>query len=127
MLKPIYGISVEKSPYFAFLRLERYTQMCIFGELRTGGDGCAEEWARFMHIESFMTHKPLHDRVIVQVDAEDSEKTSKGGIILTQTSFSNPNPLMQATVMAVGDGEILFDGSIRKLAVKEGPIHVGAQ
>ena len=59
--------------------------------------------------------RPLHDRVVVKrIDAE--EKT-KGGIIIPDTAKEKP---IEGEVIAVGNGKILEDGSVRKLDVKAG-------
>lgn len=71
-----------------------------------------------------MTYKPLHDRVIVQILPPDfvGERKSEGGIILPDVPNANgqANPVREATVLAVGYGEILYDGTVRDLAVKVG-------
>merc|ERR1711970_1648524 len=64
-----------------------------------------------------MSIRPLHDRLLVRRD--DEIKKSAGGIILTDTAKEKP---MQGTVIAVGNGKILKDGSIRALDVKIGDI-----
>ena len=62
-----------------------------------------------------MQFRPLHDRVVVQrVDAE--EKT-KGGIIIPDTAKEKP---IEGEVVAVGNGKVLEDGTVRKLDVKIG-------
>ena len=62
-----------------------------------------------------MKVKPLADRVVVRrVDAE--EKTA-GGILLPDNAKEKPQ---RGTVVAVGDGRMLKDGSRRALTVKEG-------
>jgi len=59
--------------------------------------------------------RPLQDRVIVRrVKAE--EKT-KGGLIIPDTAKEKP---VEAVVLAVGNGKILEDGTVRKLDVVEG-------
>ena len=59
--------------------------------------------------------RPLHDRVIVK-RLKEEEKT-KGGIIIPDTAKEKP---VEATVIAVGNGKVLEDGTDRKLDVKEG-------
>lgn len=58
---------------------------------------------------------PLHDRVIVK--RLDSEQVSKGGIIIPDTAKEKP---IEGKVVAVGNGKVLEDGSVRKLEVKKG-------
>jgi chaperonin GroES len=62
-----------------------------------------------------MAIRPLHDRVLVQRVKED-EKT-KGGIIIPDTAKEKP---IEGKIIAVGNGKILEDGSVRKLEVKKG-------
>merc|ERR1712188_251176 len=62
-----------------------------------------------------MAIRPLHDRVLIR-RAEEEEKSS-GGIILTDSSKEKP---MQGTVIAVGNGKTLKDGSIHQLDVRVG-------
>ena len=59
--------------------------------------------------------RPLHDRVIVK-RVKEEEKT-KGGIIIPDTAKEKP---IEGEVMAVGNGKILEDGTVRKLDVKVG-------
>jgi chaperonin GroES len=59
--------------------------------------------------------KPLWDRIAVkQMDAE--EKT-KSGIVLPDTAKEKPQ---QAKVVAVGQGRLLDDGSIKPLEIRNG-------
>ena len=62
-----------------------------------------------------MKIKPLHDRVLIKRISEE-EKT-KGGIIIPDTAKEKP---MEGKVIAVGNGKLLDDGSVRKLEVKAG-------
>ena len=59
--------------------------------------------------------RPLHDRVIVK-RVKEEEKT-KGGIIIPDSAKEKP---VEGKVVAVGNGKILEDGSVRKLDVKVG-------
>ncbi len=61
-----------------------------------------------------MTIKPLTDRVVIK--AEESEETTKSGIVLTASSQEKPQ---FATVIAVGEGGIV-DGKEVKMYVKVG-------
>ena len=59
--------------------------------------------------------KPLRDRIVVkQVEAE--EKT-KSGLVLPDSAKEKPQ---EAKVIAVGNGRLLDDGSIKGLEVKKG-------
>ncbi len=62
-----------------------------------------------------MAIRPLHDRVIVMRVKEDTK--TKGGIIIPDTAKEKP---IEGKVIAVGNGKILDDGSVRKLEVKKG-------
>ena len=62
-----------------------------------------------------MNIRPLYDRVIVK-RLNEEEKT-KGGLIIPDTAKEKP---FEGKVVAVGNGKILEDGTIRALAVKPG-------
>jgi len=59
--------------------------------------------------------KPIGDKVIVKANAE--EEKSAGGIILPDRAKEKPS---EGTVIAVGPGRILENGTRKVLAVKEG-------
>jgi chaperonin GroES len=61
------------------------------------------------------TIRPLHDRVIVK-RVKEEEKT-KGGIIIPDSAKEKP---IEGEVLAVGNGKLNEDGSVRKLDVKVG-------
>ncbi len=62
-----------------------------------------------------MKIRPLQDRVIVR-RVKEEEKT-KGGLFIPDTAKEKP---VEATVVAVGNGKVLEDGTVRKLDVKAG-------
>ncbi|PIE05935.1 MAG: co-chaperone GroES [Sorangium cellulosum] len=62
-----------------------------------------------------MSIRPLHDRIIVK-RVEEEEKT-KGGIIIPDSAKEKP---IEGEIIAVGNGKIMEDGSVRKLEVKAG-------
>ena len=62
-----------------------------------------------------MALKPLYDRILATRLA--SEEKTKGGIIIPESAKEKP---LEGKVMAVGDGKLLDDGTLRKLAVKKG-------
>ena len=62
-----------------------------------------------------MAIRPLQDRVIVK-RVKEEEKT-KGGIIIPDSAKEKP---IEGEVIAVGNGKILEDGTVRKLDVKAG-------
>ena len=62
-----------------------------------------------------MKIRPLHDRVVVRRVKED-EKT-KGGLFIPDSAKEKP---VEGIILAVGNGKILEDGTVRKLDVKVG-------
>ena len=62
-----------------------------------------------------MNLRPLHDRVIVK-RLEEERKTASG-IVIPDTAAEKPD---QGEIIAVGNGKVLEDGSVRKLEVKVG-------
>jgi chaperonin GroES len=62
-----------------------------------------------------MKIRPLHDRVVIK-RLEEEEKT-KGGIFIPDTAKEKP---VEAKVIAVGNGKLLEDGTLRPLDVKPG-------
>ena len=62
-----------------------------------------------------MRIRPLQDRIVVSRIAEQ-EKT-KGGIIIPDSAKEKP---IEGKVLAVGNGRVLEDGSVRKLDIKVG-------
>ncbi len=62
-----------------------------------------------------MKLRPLHDRVIVK--RLDNERKTASGIVIPDNVAEKPD---QGEVLAVGNGKILEDGTVRKLDVKVG-------
>ena len=62
-----------------------------------------------------MKIRPLQDRVIVR-RVKEEEKT-KGGLYIPDTAKEKP---VEAIVLAVGNGKVLEDGTVRKPDLKEG-------
>ena len=62
-----------------------------------------------------MKIRPLQDRVIVR-RVKEEEKT-KGGLYIPDSAKEKP---IEAMVIAVGNGKVLEDGTVRKLDVKAG-------
>jgi chaperonin GroES len=60
-----------------------------------------------------MKIRPLHDRVLVR--RQDEETKTAGGIVLPGSAQEKP---MQGTVIAIGNGKILSDGTVRSLDIK---------
>lgn len=59
--------------------------------------------------------QPLGDRVVVE--REEAEETTAGGIVLPGSAQDKPT---RGTVISVGDGRLLDDGSRSALQVKVG-------
>jgi chaperonin GroES len=59
--------------------------------------------------------RPLQDRIIVK-RLKEEEKT-KGGLYIPDSAKEKP---VEGTVLAVGNGKVLEDGTVRRLDVKEG-------
>jgi len=59
--------------------------------------------------------RPLQDRVIVK-RLKEEEKT-KGGLYIPDSAKEKP---VEGTVLAVGNGKVNEDGTVRRLDVKEG-------
>jgi chaperonin GroES len=59
--------------------------------------------------------RPLRDRVVIRRMNEE-EKTA-GGIFIPDTAKEKP---LEGEVVAVGNGKVLEDGTLRKLEVKVG-------
>jgi chaperonin GroES len=57
--------------------------------------------------------RPLYDRVLVKRLA--SEEKSKGGIIIPDNAKEKP---LEGEIVAVGNGRVLEDGTVRPLTVK---------
>ena len=64
-----------------------------------------------------MAIRPLHDRVIVK--RQEQETKSAGGIVLTGSAAEKST---RGEVIAVGTGRILENGEVRALDVKIGDI-----
>jgi len=62
-----------------------------------------------------MNIRPLQDRIIVI--RLDEETMTKGGIVIPDSAKEKP---IEGKVVAVGNGKILENGTIRKLDVKTG-------
>ena len=62
-----------------------------------------------------MKIRPLHDRVLIERDEEESK--SPGGIVIPGSATEKP---IRGKVVAVGAGKILENGDIRALDVKVG-------
>ena len=62
-----------------------------------------------------MKIRPLHDRILLK--RLESEERTVGGIIIPDNAKEKPQ---QGQIVAVGNGKILEDGSVRKPVVKAG-------
>ncbi|MGH7282749.1 MAG: co-chaperone GroES [Polyangiaceae bacterium] len=59
--------------------------------------------------------RPLQDRILLKRVKE--EEKSKGGIIIPDTAKEKP---IEGEVMAIGNGKVLDDGTVRKIDLKVG-------
>jgi chaperonin GroES len=62
-----------------------------------------------------MNIQPLHDRVVIK--RMEEERMSAGGIVIPDTATEKP---IKGEVVAVGEGKVLDNGSLRALKVKKG-------
>ena len=62
-----------------------------------------------------MALRPLRDKVVVK--PSDADEKSSGGIFLPDAAKKKPQ---EGTVIAVGSGRLLDDGTIKPLAVQVG-------
>lgn len=62
-----------------------------------------------------MNIRPLHDRVVIR--RKPAEEKSPGGIIIPENA---KQPLYEGTVVHVGNGKMLEDGTVRPPDVKVG-------
>ena len=62
--------------------------------------------------------QPMGERIVVQ--REESEETTAGGIVLPDSAREKP---ARGTVVAIGSGKLLDDGSRAASKLKEG-VHV---
>jgi chaperonin GroES len=62
-----------------------------------------------------MKIRPLHDRVIVK--RLEEVRTTASGIVIPDTATEKPD---QGEIIAIGNGKVMEDGSVRKLEVKVG-------
>ncbi len=62
-----------------------------------------------------MNIRPLHDRVVVR--RQEEETKSAGGIVLPGSATEKPS---QGEVLAVGAGKVTENGEVRPLDVKAG-------
>jgi chaperonin GroES len=62
-----------------------------------------------------MKVRPLYDRILIK--RVDEESKTAGGLFIPDTAKEKPQ---QGLVVAVGNGKVQEDGSLRKLEVKAG-------
>lgn len=62
-----------------------------------------------------MSIRPLHDRVLIRRSEE--ETTTAAGLVLPGSASEKP---VTGEVLAIGNGKILTDGTVRPLDVKVG-------
>ena len=64
-----------------------------------------------------MRIRPLHDRIVIK--RLETEAKTKGGIIIPDSAKEKP---IEGRVIAVGNGKLLKNGSLRPLEVKVGDV-----
>jgi len=62
-----------------------------------------------------MKVRPLHDRILIK--RVDEEEKTAGGLFIPDSAKEKPQ---QGLVVAVGNGKVQEDGSLRKLEIKAG-------
>lgn len=62
-----------------------------------------------------MNFKPLHDRILIKPDEE--VQVSDGGIVIPDSGVQKPT---QGEVLAVGNGKVEKDGTVKPPTVKVG-------
>jgi chaperonin GroES len=62
-----------------------------------------------------MMFRPLHDRILAQ--RLDGQDRTSGGLFIPDNAREKP---LEATVIAVGSGKLLANGTIQPIAVKAG-------
>jgi len=67
------------------------------------------------HIDLVCRAAPLFDRVVIK--RMEEEKLSAGGIVIPDSATEKP---IKGEVIAVGNGKVQEDGTVRKLDVKAG-------
>ena len=85
------------------------------GEEREGASPAAGSTPLPRRKNNTMKIRPLQDRIVIK--RLEGESVTKGGIIIPDSAKEKP---VEATVIAVGSGKVLEDGTVRKLDVKEG-------
>ena len=73
------------------------------------------EMATATKSKSSVRLQPLGERIVVQ--REESEQTTAGGIVLPDSAMEKP---ARGTVVAIGDGKLLDDGSRAASQLKQG-------
>ena len=64
-----------------------------------------------------MTIRPLHDRILVK--REQEQERTAGGLFIPDSAKEKP---IQAKVIAVGNGKLTEEGTLRPLDVKAGDL-----
>lgn len=68
-----------------------------------------------------MQYKPLYDKIILEMMPSQEVKTETG-FRFTQDMSSNKYTLMEAKVVACGEGRVLQNGDILPMTIKVGDI-----
>jgi chaperonin GroES len=92
-------------------RFGRFARLNYIRSLKKGIDAMATA----TKTKSKIRLQPLGERLVVQ--REESEKTTAGGIVLPDSAKEKP---ARGTVMAIGTGKVLDDGTRSKTQLKVG-------
>ena len=65
-----------------------------------------------------MKLKPVHDKIVIKLKEQEVEKRTESGLILPDTATQGG--LLEAEVIATGDGIYSHTGDIIPIVVKEG-------
>ena len=65
-----------------------------------------------------MKLKPVHDKIVIKLKEEEAEKRTESGLILPDTA--QQGGLLEAEVIATGDGIYSHTGDIIPIVVSEG-------
>jgi len=92
-------------------RFGRFDRLNYIRSLKKGIDAMATA----TKTKSNIRLQPLGERLVIQ--REESEKTTAGGIVLPDSAKEKP---ARGTVMAIGTGKVLDDGTRSKTQLKVG-------
>ena len=68
-------------------------------------------------------YRPLYDRVLVELPSLEEtaqEHQTEGGIFVGTFTTEQESSVVTVKVLEIGEGEVLYDGTVRNLSVKAG-------